>query len=335
MPERLPPENPTFTQEARTEEPFKYELLTGHERTDGTYKTDEQLRMEYIELTDSLVYQMTHGVEVVDPITHEKQVRKPDYVVWLDKSARPLAWLTKELWNKLAPEPGNEDIPEVPKFRFVSVDREQWVNQVDPEGVGAIDMGSIDKNIIRSLRSIFVHPKDKRDGLTESIDEAEAELDGKTVLIVDEVYSTGRTLSIAKQFFQKAFPTANVAGTYWMRGITTKEQAVGNKDLPVWYKQDEIYGRGIGNRSPYRSIKSDNTTQRLGAWFLGTRLPKSDKNALQLRKEFKALAADPEIPIIPSVRRPREQRIARLIRLNGVETQEDAVKKIQAVKGIK
>jgi hypothetical protein len=49
--------------------PFEYELLKGHFRTDGSFKNDDQLRSEYVNLTDGLINKMTEGVSVEDPHT--------------------------------------------------------------------------------------------------------------------------------------------------------------------------------------------------------------------------------------------------------------------------
>ena len=290
---------------------FKYDLLRGHKLTDGSWKTDDQLRMEYIQLTDGLINVMTNGVEVIDPETQEKQTRKPDVVVWLDKSARPLAWFTKDLWPTLAVDPKTGEVPKMPEFKFVNIDKKQWVNTIDPEGVGIMDINKVDASVVRSLRSIFISPRDKKEGLTEKIDTTHSDLDNKTILIVDEVYSSGDTLTIAKKFFERAFPTARVAGTHWMRGVVIKEGAFGNKDLPVWYKAKSEMGRGVANRSEQLSGRSSNSTQRLGAWFLSRRFPSDepDVKGLQLRKELRHLAHYPEVPILPAFSRPNRREL--------------------------
>ncbi|HVW22992.1 MAG TPA: phosphoribosyltransferase family protein [Candidatus Saccharimonadales bacterium] len=311
-----------------------YEMLVGHNRTDGTFKPDEELRTEYIQNTDKLIYEMTNGVVVTDPVTGETSRQKPDYVVWLDKSARPLAWLTKELWDRLAPSPGEEP-PKMPEFRFVNIDREQWVNKVDPMGVGTVEVDRVDKNIIRSLRSIFVDVRDKKNGLTEEIDTAPAQLDGKTVLIVDECMTTGRTLDYAKAFFGRAFPTAKIAGTYWMSGVTMLGPTWANADLPVWYVSGSEYGRGVGNREPYRSQKSPSITQRLGGHFLSTRLAKSDEGALKLRQELKKLAHDKNVLIVPSGERIDDPDYElRATALNGLKRWDAFLKRKQKLNAI-
>jgi hypothetical protein len=302
---------------------FEYQLLVGHSRTDGSIKSDEQLRSEYIQRTDELIRKITEGVDTVDPATGETERKNFDYVVWLDKSARPVSWLTKEFWPKLAAEPG-KDIPPMPQFRYVNIDREQWVNTVDPEGKGLVNVDLVDKSIVRSLRSIFLKPQHKQQGLTEEIDTAPAELDGKNVLIVDEVFSSGRTLQIAEKFFERAFPDSNISGSYWMAGVAQKGLAVGNADLPVWYKEKDSTGRGVDNRDERRSQLSPSLTQRLGGWFLSTAFKSTDENSAQLRDEIKHMAHDPNVLIVPSNQREEEEYDVRATELNHLSIKEFA-----------
>ena len=303
MPSRSTVESPSQSGDV-----FEYKLLRGHSKTDGTLKSDEQLRMEYVQRTDELIRQMTDGIEVTDPKTGEKVTRVPDTVIFLDKSARPLAWLTNELWDKFAAD-SDGNIPKKPGFRFLNIDREQWVNTVDPDGVGYMDISKVDETVIRSLRSIFVDARDKQHGLTSEIDKASASLDGQTIMIVDEVLSSGRTMDIAKKMISRAFPDAAVGGSHWMSGLVQKGMARGNADLPIWYKEKDEYGRGVGNRG---DANSDNLTQRLGAPFLSRRFPEVDQKSLQLRREFHELAVNPDIPFRPSIHRDDyEERVAR------------------------
>lgn len=313
------------------EQPVEYTLLTGHQRTDGSMKSSDQLHTEYITLTDRLIHKMTDGVEVRSPETGEMEVRKPDYVIWLDKSARPVAWLAKELWPRLAPEPGETEVPKMPEFCFVNIDREQWVTSVDPNGTGYMDIDRIDDTIIRSLRSIFVEPKNKKDGLTEAIDDEPAALDGKTIMIVDEVLSSGRTLEIASKFFERAFPTAAIAGEHWMGGVTAGANGlgVGNADIPVWYKKNDPTGRGVAGREDNVSAKSNSVTQRLGSYFLSTRFPEMDPDSVKLRQEIRKLAHDPDVLIVPdSKSRTLDSYDERAISLNGVANFNEFVEKV-------
>lgn len=313
------PEVPYFIEPASpATNDIEYRLLTGHARWDGSYKTSEQLRSEYVELTDRLVHKMTQGLEVVDPETNERVTRVPDVVVWLDKSARPVSWLTKELWDTLAADKDGH-VPKMPEFKFVNIDREQWVNTIDPQGLGAVDVEQVDRSIVRSLRSIYISPAHKREGLTEEIDETPTYLDGKTVMIVDEVHASGRTLDYAKKFFRTAFPRTAIGGVYWMGGVASNGIAVGNADLPVWYKANDPSGRGIGNRNEGLSARSKSRTQRLGAWFLSTQVSKDDTNSSQLRSEIHQLGEDVrggKILVIPSLDREEDDYVERAQRLN-------------------
>lgn len=311
---------------------FEYRMLTGHRRSDGSFKSTEQLQTQYVRLTDELVHQMVDGVEVIDYETGEKSIRKVDTVVWLDKSARPLAWLTKDLWPLLAAD-SDGNVPPQPDFKFVNIDRNQWTSSIDPEGKGVSDIENIDNSVIRSLRSIFLkNAGDRKKDLTETIDTAPTQLDGKTVLIVDEVVATGRTLDYATKFFERAFPEARIAGTHWMKGVAAnKTGGVGNADLPVWYRDDTPYGRGIGNRNIDASLSSPNSTQRLGAWFLsaalrhrnieGERVP--DRLSVQLRSELHQLAEDTKngkVFIEPSRLRDIDDAKERALRYNQLDS---------------
>lgn len=306
----------------------EYQILGEHDRTDGTNKTLDQLKMEYIHLTDELVRQMTEGVPVTDRLTGERKVERPDVVVWLDKSARPLAWLTRAVWDDLAAE-ADGTIPEKPDFRFLNIDREQWVNTVDPDGIGHMDIDRVDPTIIRSLRSVFVEPKYKTKGLTGAIDVAPAELDGKTALVVDEVLSSGRTLDIAKKFLERAFPSAKVASAHWMRGQAQGapgSEITGNADLPVWYVKTDVMGRGVGDRDEQISQQARSLTQRLGGWFLSTTFPTVDKAGLQLRRELQQLARDAhdgKTLVYPSIMREGDDFDERAMRLNGLDSMEE------------
>lgn len=289
-----------------------YRLLVGHPRTDGTWKSGRALRMQYLQLTDRLIEKATTGVELRDG----SGTVRPDAVIFLDKSARPISWLLRDMWSRFSPlEVGGAPSPR-PALLFLNIDRLQWVTTVDPHGQGFMDVDRVDPSIVRSLRSVFVEPRDKRDGLTDAIDSAPAALDGKTLLVVDEVYSSGRTADIAARLIQRGFPTARIATAHWMGGLVARGGATGNADIPVWYDESSEYGRGIGNRQVGGGTHriSDNVTQRLGAWFLSTRLPQLDERGALLRRELRMLAHEPDVPLRPSL--DREDVIERIEWLN-------------------
>jgi hypothetical protein len=321
---------PHTSPETVENEQFEYRLLVEHGRTNHSIKTDEQLRMEYLQLTDGLIYKMTNGVEVKDPETGEMTLQKPDTVIWLDKSARPVAWFVKELWPTMAKDPVTGETPEMPDFKFLNIDREQWVNSLDPEGNDNMNLALIDKSIIRSLRSIFISPKHKKEGITAALDDAPTDLDDKTVLIVDEVYSTGRTLKYAKAFLELAFPETAFGSAHWMSKITLIDGVKQNADLPVWYKDDTVTGRGVGNRNDAISSRSNSMTQRLGRYFLSTRL-NNDKDARDLRAELRELATNPDVPVRPSPNRKSRDVVSRLEAYNNGDSAQLVMSRVHAI----
>lgn len=274
-----------------------YAILHEHRRTDGSFKSIDELEIEYVELTDKLIHKMTHGERFI----HDGEIVRevPTKVIFLDKSARPLAWFVRQLWDTLAPEPGSDEVPEKPDFKFLNIDRNQWKGQLDPNGTQGFDPSLITDEQIEGLRSIY---NSQRDG---SFD-AENELDDQVIMIVDEVRASGATLDIAQSIIRRAFPTSKVFGTHWMSGTTSRTNgARGNADLPVWYRDDSTnskltVGRGIGNRKDVSRITHPSE------YFLSTRLPKTDQRALRLREDFKTLSnavANGEVTYIPFIDR--------------------------------
>lgn len=295
----------------------QFQLLVGHRRTDGTLKSSLELRMQYLQLTDRLIFKMTDGFTAVDPNRTQIADAIPDAVIYLDKSARPVAWLAEYAWDLLSPQQVGGLPASRPSFYFLNIDRMHWITTVDPLGQGFMDVSRIDPSIIWSLRSIFVEPRYKRAGLTAAIDSAPALLDNKTILIVDEVYSSGRTIDIATGLIRRAFPTSTIGGAHWMGGLVNRGTAVGNGDIPVWYNESSEYGRGVGDRATGggTSTTSGNITQRLGSWFLSSRLRATDPLSTRLRHELRSLATNPDVPIRPA--NDRSDVIERLEWLNG------------------
>jgi hypothetical protein len=262
------------------EQENRYTILQAHDRTDGSHKSLEELEIEYVNLTDELIYKMTHGFNVI--VNGELTTAIPTKVIFLDKSARPLAWLTRDLWDKLAPEPGEDTIPDQPDFKFLNIDRRQWRDQLDPNKTGHFDASNLDDSQVEGLRAIF--NRDHNGSFEET-----NELDNQVILVVDEVKSTGDTLVIAQEMIKRAFPNSIVGGTHWMSKTTQLNGATGNADIPIWYQDDSKnpkneVGRGVGNRLPKHLITHPSQE------FLSRRFKEPDQRALRLREDFKTLA---------------------------------------------
>lgn len=294
-------------------EPRDYTILHEHRRTDDSFKSLDELEIEYVELTDKLIHKMTHGETF--SYKGERIHEVPTKVVFLDKSARPLAWLVRDLWDTLAPEPESDTVPAKPDFKFLNIDRNQWKGQLDPNKTEAYDASLLTDEQVEGLRSIFGK---NHDG---SFD-AENELDNQVIMIVDEVRASGATLAIAQAMLERAFPTSKVFGTHWMSGTKLANGASGNADLPVWYRDDSTnakftVGRGIGNRVDPAHITHPSQ------YFLSTRLPEMDQRALRLRDDFKTLTEalqKREVVYIPD--RARDDEEARSEKINGTSLQQ-------------
>ena len=310
-----------FTQETlfdvqpRTE----YKILKGHYLEDGTYKTDEELHQQYLRNTDRLIGVIDGTMNGNPPY---------DAVIYLDKSARPVAWMVNELWPDLARVPGTKFadgvVPERPKTYFLNIDREQWLPTIDPGHTGSYNIDAIPEETIDSLRAIYRKNENSDTSL----------LSNRRVLIVDEVGVTGSTLSIAQAILQRAFPDATFDTEHWMRPSlhTSADGAKRNNDIPVWYKADDVMGRAVANRDLMRSKNSKSRTQRLGMWFLSSIFGYVDQEGLQLRSEIKQLCEDlreKKILFTPSPQREMEDADERIQVINDMTLDEFRAKKQQ------
>lgn len=252
-----------------------YQILTGFS-CDGEEVSDEQLRREYLRRTERLIEDIVS--------------KAPDYVIYLDKSARPVAWLADEMWDEVAPDEHK------PQFKFINIDREQWRDQIG-SNASYIDASRIDQNRINELHALFaVKPiKDNGEGeVKPSVINEPTIFDGKKVMIVDEVRATGDTLDIAKAILRRAFPKTEFSGRHWMipRSVSQPGGYMATAEVPVWYNSKSVVGRGVDNRDSINSARSENRVQRIGRWFLSTRFNEPDSRSDQLRKEMRWLAQD-------------------------------------------
>lgn len=196
-----------------------------------------------------------------------------DHVVYLDKSARPVSWLVNMFWSEFAVKDEQGKPVKRPPHTYVNIDRSPWFRKV---GINVSDdgrqkengelatysdfinnIGNLTKRHLAEVRALFME-----DGIEEedvdSIMDSPTILDGKRVLIVDEVSRTGSTLNIAVHIFKLAFPKAAEIKSSYFWHPTEPPLKVGNENvltsLPVWYDPNTLTGRGIGglNEKYYR-----------------------------------------------------------------------------------
>lgn len=240
------------------------------------YADDESLRAHYVNRTEDLIGEIL-----------QKDI---DTVVFLDKSARPLSWMVREFWDIFAPG------KPMPEMKFVNIDAAQWANMPsDGARPTEEDMAEVvvTQDEIQKLRTIFT-PKEAvwHEGDESTLGLADhTYLDGRRVLVVDEIKTTGSTLKFASQVMQQAFPEAtDIQATSWMTATFIKKgQGLYPREIPVWYHHEVEAGRGVGD-APDRE-------------WLSRRFDTPDEDSLQLRAEFRQLAKDVrdgKQPIIPA-----------------------------------
>lgn len=126
--------------------------------------------------------ELAQGALLVINLMRQKSIKT---AFFLDKSARPLALLVKELWARCLPQ------SPFPNIEFIRVRKEE--TKLGSKGHDTRDLNS---ELIEKLREHF--PNVAPDG---------------PILIVDEFSYRGNTLGRAKKIVEAMFPSAEVIGT--------------------------------------------------------------------------------------------------------------------------
>ena len=256
---------------------------------------------------------------------------KPDYVIYLDKSARPVEWFVRAFWDELAvgPDGSRGGVKQLP-HKFLNIDRLDAFDligfPVDADGnterLGGVkerakasdfDVSKVSREHLAGIRALFLSDgvKSEGPGWEDEVFATPTILDGKNLLIIDEVQNSGATLGIAQKLLKAAIPElASINGEYFWEPtpgpLVNGEVQMGYS--PAWYDEYSVYGRGVGNVNPtYRDIKYEqlkspkSLARKLGSWVLSTphvRIDDKtrqiaevipDKKAAQLRQEVKKL----------------------------------------------
>ena len=232
---------------------------------------DGKVVNETINVNENIIHYVKDTALLISAIDGRLNSGVPyDHVIYLDKSARPVSWLINLFWDDFAQKDQNGIPVKRPKHTYINIDRSPWFRNV---GINVDDDGRQKDNGDLATYSDFVdhvrnlsqkHLAEIRalyiaGGIEEeSVDWVMSQptfLDGKRVLIVDEVSRTGSTLDIAKHLFRLAIPeTAAIDGTYFWRP-TEPLLKMGEENvltsLPVWYDPATLTGLGIGSTDPY------------------------------------------------------------------------------------
>jgi hypothetical protein len=229
----------------------------------------EGMRAKYVQNTERLIDKIRHGFADEGGPQHDSA----DVVFYLDKSARPVYWLTDAMWE-VFPEDGAEK----PDTHFLNLHANEGPGGGRPSR----------EDMIRQVQEgVF-------DSYIATMQEVYPDMSDKNLLVVDEVSVSGSTEELAYQIFRRAFPDAHIKSAAWMQA-GRREDRQGNSfptEIPVWYKKSSDSGRGVSGVDPEKSLASTSSTQRAGAEILSTRPDEPDLEALQLRKEIRQMAKD-------------------------------------------
>ena len=354
-----------------------YELLkTPTDQLDG-----ERMLEEYVKNTDYIIGRLDGSLPAEGSVlsvdkekliaegtvefaktsaTEVEGLKKPDAVLWLDKSARPVSWMVKELWSQLVTKEPNGSIPGRPKDLFLNIDRLPWLrrsglkdNEIDADSTYQFQINKIgsDNNSVKkqlgNIRGLFVQTKRKDENGTEirltpenfedevwnmpligSDDSADKPFH---LLVVDEVKSSGATLNIAQQLLSAALPEITVTTAHWGTGKSAKTTKSSKGWVPVWYDADTEAGRGVGDVNETWYENSDlNWRHKLGAAVLSTTYRdrktgerKKDAKTDMLRSDIKKLSKAllaKEVLYRPASQRGKQGMIERIYRIGGMST---------------
>ncbi len=242
-----------------------YRDQRGGLRVENGVWTNEYLREQYLRETGLLIGKMDGRVDlnviqgdIIDDRVEDGDHR-PDTVIWLDKSARPVSWFTDAFWDQIA-----RDGSKKPENDFLNIDRVNWFVQLGYDQLTAsrrlgrddFKIEDVNPDSITALRAYFTVGKLTEENWREEAWKLPTRLDGQHILVVDEVKNRGGTLLIATEVLRKAIPEATVDGTYFWHGgrlsIDGMSADFDNQQMesaPLWYDNNDPMGREVGDIS--------------------------------------------------------------------------------------
>ncbi|MDE7036845.1 MAG: phosphoribosyltransferase domain-containing protein [Lachnospiraceae bacterium] len=280
---------------------------------------------ERININENLIHYVQDTALLISEIdaSLSEDKKAVDHVVYLDKSARPVSWLVNMFWTEFAVKDAQGKPVRRPAHTYVNIDRSPWFRKV---GINVSDdgrqkengelatyndfvnhAGNLTQRHLAEVRALFIEGGIEDEDVGR-IMESPTILDGKRVLIVDEVSRTGSTLNIAVHIFKLAFPEAEEIRSVYFWHPAEPPLKAGHENvltsLPVWYDPNTLTGRGIGGTDEkyYRQryefcleMSSVNQnidikklrTQAFSASVFSAPLLKEDGSVLNLKEEKK------------------------------------------------
>lgn len=276
-----------------------YQIINDKQKLAGGERwTNDEVLSEYRTLTDRMIaildgsapQGLSHIEEngrKINAYRHPEKNWAPDNVVWLAKSAVPVSALVDAFWEQDA----HKDAVK-PRDEYLKIDRRDYLGFMgydnpydqDSNETKTIDVDKIPSEFISRLRAYFVEGDIDMDNWEEDVWNKPTRLDGKRILVVDEVKNSGASLEVAMKMIKRAIPKADVSGTYFW----AKEGSV-----PIWYppkapgESAPDYGRMVSDPNPewWDQFPDDreNRKRKLAAFILPT--PFHDRKTLQPKRD--------------------------------------------------
>lgn len=247
-------------------------------------KEMKDVAWEYLRCTKRLIEEINEG--------------NFDAVMYLDKSARPVSWFVRTFWQEMSKKNDQNEPLKQPMIGFLNVNGQDeiWKKTESEEknedpSQQKYDFYNINlsedenkKNLkkykekVLAIRAIFSRGALSENNWMEEVMK-DSDLDGKRILIVDEVKATGRTLNITKQLIEAAFPDSLIGGVYfWDSDFTIDDDKSQMHSVPAWFSKKDMGGRGVGDVDEvyYNEKTSDNKYKisdnryRIGSFILSS-----------------------------------------------------------------
>ena len=289
-------------------------------------------RKEELPIDETLGRMVGATAETIEAILGERDTKTPraEHVIYLDKSARPVSWLVDEFWQDFTAEPR-------PEKTFLAIDRRNWLKppytdekadsrEYVTEASGEKKLARaedfhverVPTELLAGIHGLYVEGGIPADATPEEVMEMPTVLDGKNVMIIDEVSRSGATLGIAQKLIGAAIPKVqSVTGhVFWRAGSFQLDNGESQMaSAPVWYPEDadDASGRGVMdiNELYYKNLYLQEPSQQnlalmKGAFVLGEPLLKPEEErgqkSLRLRGEVRRMREEYEAGhILPTI----------------------------------
>ncbi len=208
----------------------------------------------YVKCTADIIASITGE----DGIDSGKEKEPYDFVFYLDNSGRPVSWLVDMFWDDFTKKerPPHSFLRVKCKELYSTFGIDDTPGDYDKETGNRITSSTVlmkrdrlAKRDYAQLRALYL-PDGIEDEDPDKIMATPSPLDGKRILIVDEISRNGTTVAMAEALIRKAFKDVEVgSATFWDAGRINDE----NSSTPIWYSNSELGQIMGGNGVEYYS----------------------------------------------------------------------------------